>query len=64
MASQFTGIFPTDVGLEIAAQELLEQFYREHGHPNEAEATMLAGIAQRPLNIIRGWCRSKEMKMT
>lgn len=59
MASQSTGIFPTDLHLDIEAQELLEEFHQEHGLPNEAERLLLARIVQKPLNIIRDWCESK-----
>lgn len=51
------GLFPLEQSPDSArAREFLNQFYEDHGLPNEPEKAHLARIGQCNISVIDAWC--------
>lgn len=57
---QLFGVFLNDPGFEDGdAQDLFEQFYKEHGLPNAAEKALLSRVGGQSFETIDRFCKSK-----
>lgn len=54
---QLAGIFPPDPDVDLATQELFEQFYDSHGKPNDAEKALLEQAGHVNVETIDKWCK-------
>ena len=57
MIGQFGGILPPDQDLDLATQELFEQFYSSHRVPNDAEKALLEQVVRIDADAINNWCK-------
>ena len=56
MTAQLLGIFPPDPELSRPTQELFEQFFEEHGLPNDAESDLLQAVGYVDAGTVDAWC--------
>ena len=52
-----TGLFPDEYNIPPSSQQVLDEFYGDHGYPNEAERDLLVqalGISREELDW---WCK-------
>ena len=56
--AQLAGLIPADHPLISAwALQLLEEVYKEHGMPNEAETHAISEFGRLPVKVVEDWCK-------
>lgn len=56
--AQLARLIPTGhPSISSRTLQLLEEFYKEQGMPNEAEMEMLSGFGRVPIQALEQWCK-------